>query len=117
MGNGEMYTPRKLWFIDKNTGKKAVVAAECVNPGKLSFCYQGKRYAIPVSMLGNRIYGCLPEKPQEKETPSKEIFYQESTLDSRTANGYQTTAVFPRRHIKEGSPTCMKSGVSTTLIR
>lgn len=76
MGNGEMYTPRKLWFIDKNTGEKAVVAAECVNPGKLSFCYQGKRYAIPVSMLGNRIYGCLPEKPQEKETPSKEIFYQ-----------------------------------------
>ena len=74
MGNGEMYTSRKLWFIDKNTGEKAVVAAECVDPGKLSFCYQGKQYTIPVSMLGNRIYACLPEKPQEKETPQKEIF-------------------------------------------
>ena len=53
-----------------------MVAAECVDPGKLSFCYQGKRHTIPVSMLGNRIYACLPEKPQEKETPAKEIFYQ-----------------------------------------
>lgn len=88
MRSENIYTPQKLWFVDKNTGEKAIVAAEYDGLGNLSFSYQGKRHTIPVSMLGNRIYVYLPGKPQEKkepqekrepqkkEEPNKELFYQ-----------------------------------------
>lgn len=77
----DIYKSQKLWFIDKHTGEKAVVDAERTENGKFTFFYQGKQYAIPASMLGDRIYTCPPEKPQkekpQKEEPSKnEIFYQ-----------------------------------------
>lgn len=76
MGKEDTYNPQKLWFIDKNTGEKAVVATEKIENGKITFSYQGKQYTIPVSMLGKRIYACLPEKPQAKGSAEKEIFYQ-----------------------------------------
>lgn len=61
-----IYAPRELWFVDKNTGEKAIVTAEYDGLGNLSFSYQGKQHTIPVSMLGNRIYVYLPGKPQAK---------------------------------------------------
>lgn len=73
---GDTYMPQKLWFIDKNTGEKAIVTTERIEDGKISFFYQGKQYTIPVNMLGKKIYACLPEKPQVKEVPEKEMFYQ-----------------------------------------
>ena len=76
MENGDTYKPQKLWFIDKNTGEKAVVDAEKTENGKISFSYQGKQYIIPVSMLGNRICAYLPEKSQKQEMLKREIFYQ-----------------------------------------
>ena len=65
---------QKLWFIDKNTGENAVVAAEKTENGAFSFFYQGKRYTVPVELVGKRIYICTPEKPREKER-LEEIFY------------------------------------------
>ena len=76
MGKENTYKPQKLWFIDKNTGEKAVVSAEKIENGKITFSYQGKQYTIPVSMLGKKVYACLPEKPQAKGSAEKEIFYQ-----------------------------------------
>ena len=76
MGKENTYKPQKLWFIDKNTGEKAVVSAEKIENGKITFSYQGKQYTIPVSMLGKKVYACLPEKPQAKGSVEKEIFYQ-----------------------------------------
>ena len=76
MGKENTYKPQKLWFIDKNTGEKAVVSAEKIENGKITFSYQGKQYTIPVSMLGKKVYACLPEKPQAKGSAKKEIFYQ-----------------------------------------
>ena len=88
MRSENIYTPQKLWFVDKNTGEKAIVTAEYDGLGNLSFVYQGKQHTIPVSMLGNRIYVYLPGKPQAKRTPqkkeepqkkegsNKELFYQ-----------------------------------------
>ena len=64
MGKENTYKPQKLWFIDKNTGEKAVVSAEKIENGKITFSYQGKQYTSPVSMLGKKFYACLPEKPQ-----------------------------------------------------
>ena len=66
MGKENTYKPQKLWFIDKNIGEKAVVSAEKIENGKITFSYQGKQYTIPVSMLGKKVYACLPEKPQAK---------------------------------------------------
>ena len=54
MGKENTYKPQKLWFIDKNTGEKAVVSAEKIENGKITFSYQGKQYTIPVSMLEKR---------------------------------------------------------------
>ena len=76
MGKEDTYKPQKLWFIDKITGEKAVVDVERIENGKITFSYQGKQYTIPVSMLGKRVYVCLPEKPQAKCSVEKEIFYQ-----------------------------------------
>lgn len=76
MGKENTYKLQKLWFIDKNTGEKAVVSAEKIENGKITFSYQGKQYTIPVSMLGKKVYACLPEKPQAKGSVEKEIFYQ-----------------------------------------
>lgn len=76
MGKEDTYKLQKLWFIDKNTGEKAVVSTEKIENSKITFSYQGKQYTIPVSMLGKRVYACLPEKPQAKGSAEKEIFYQ-----------------------------------------
>lgn len=76
MGKEDRYKPQKIWFIDKNTGEKAVVAAERIENGKITFSYQGKQYTIPVSMLGKRVYVYPLEKSQAKGSAEKEIFYQ-----------------------------------------
>lgn len=68
--------PQKLWFIDKETGKKAVVATEKLEGGKIFFSYQGRQYAFPVTMLGTRVYACLPETKTGKAQTAKELFYQ-----------------------------------------
>lgn len=70
----EKFAPQKLWFIDKNTGKKVVVAAEGTENGKISFSYQGKEYTFSMNLLGKRVFTCAPET-QEKH-PVKEIFYR-----------------------------------------
>ncbi len=88
--------PQKLWFIDKSTGEKAVVDAERTENGKLSFFYQGKRYVIPVSMLGNRIYACLPEKTQKKEPLKREIFYQGEYFELKNDQWVSSNGSIPK---------------------
>lgn len=83
MRSENIYTPQKLWFVDKNTGEKAVVTAEYDGLGNLSFSYQGKRHTIPVSMLGNRIYVYLPGKPQEKREPQEKKEPQEKRVPQK----------------------------------
>ena len=90
MGKGDTYKPQKLWFIDKNTGEKAVVDAERAENGKISFSYQGKQHIIPASMLGNRIYACLPKRPPKKEPPKREIFYLGEYF--KVVNGHWTSS-------------------------
>lgn len=69
----DKFEPQKLWFVDKNSGEKVVVAAVATVDGKISFSYQGKKYAFPPSLLGKRIHTLTPEM---QEKPSvKEVFY------------------------------------------
>lgn len=96
MEKGDTYKPQRLWFIDKVTGKKVVVDAERTTNGKISFLYQGKRYVIPVSMLGNRIYACLPERPQKKEMLKREIFYQGEYFERKNGQWVSSNGNIPK---------------------
>lgn len=117
MENGDTYKPQKLWFIDKNTGEKAVVDAKRTENGKLSFFYRGKQYVIPVSMLGNRIYACLPEKPQKEETFKREIFYQGEYFELKNGQWVSNKGSVPKDKYQSNSRICIKNGTSTTTIQ
>lgn len=68
--------PQKLWFIDKQTGVKAVVDAEKTENGRIVFSYQGRQYSFQEAILGTRVHVCPPETKPEKKHPVKEVFYQ-----------------------------------------
>ena len=96
MENGDTYKLQKLWFMDKITGKKAVVDAERTKDGKISFSYQGKQYVIPASMLGNRIYACLREKHQKEEPSKSEIFYQGEYFELKNGQWVSSDGSIPK---------------------
>lgn len=90
----DKFEPQKLWFIDKNTGEKVVVAAEGTGDGKISFSYQGKKYTFPMNLLGKRIFICSPET-QEKH-PVKEIFYRGEYFRLENSQWTSNTGSIPK---------------------
>lgn len=93
--------PEKLWFIDKQTGEKAVVTAEKAGNGKLSFFYKGKRYTFSADLLGKRIFACSSETLKKERCQPKKLFYRGECFQLENGRWISNNGDIPKDQYQE----------------
>lgn len=93
--------PEKLWFIDKQTGEKAVVTAEKAGNGKLSFFYKGKRYTFSPELLGKRIFVCSSGALKKEKHQPKKLFYRGECFQLENGRWISNNGDIPKGRYQE----------------